>query len=331
MSDYAGAMKRSIQMGMAVLLLTGLWGCQALTPAHPSKSNPAGPEKISPRTLAEMLSGEYDNHEQVWRSQNATPAAPVHHRLLLAAHQAENHAVLLWRLDLMAKTPLTAIWLYRIESRADGKSIQLIPHRAIDPSKMAARVSDPKPFEFNDAEWTAFPACTLVGEWKHAQLNAAVDRILCNAVLPELGETSALLPLRVSNLEEGLSVATLADQARGEDADERARRVRWFGGWSALNGAGPQAKADSNDWHSRYDLRLHNEGGRTPLRWRDGAASGYSIELSRLTYAESKTPVLKLAVIEDASGKTLIYTWANPEATRIGINMGWLQIGLEQK
>ena len=39
--------------------------------------------------------------------------------------------------------------------------------------------------------------------------------------------------------------------------------------------------------------------------------------------------MLKLSVVDDASGRTLAYAWTNPEATRIGINLGWVQVGLE--
>jgi hypothetical protein len=42
-------------------------------------------------------------------------------------------------------------------------------------------------------------------------------------------------------------------------------------------------------------------------------------------------PVLKLSVVGDADGSTLAYAWANPEATRIGINLGWVQVGLERE
>jgi hypothetical protein len=48
-----------------------------------------------------------------------------------------------------------------------------------------------------------------------------------------------------------------------------------------------------------------------------------------MTYRDGSVPVLKLSVIEDASGSSVVYAWANPEATRIGINLGWVQVGLE--
>ena len=40
--------------------------------------------------------------------------------------------------------------------------------------------------------------------------------------------------------------------------------------------------------------------------------------------------MLKLSVVEDASGRTLAYAWANDGASRIGISLGWLQVGLER-
>jgi hypothetical protein len=79
------------------------------------------------------------------------------------------------------------------------------------------------------------------------------------------------------------------------------------------------------------DLRLSSEGGRVELRWRDGAASGYSLELERTTYAERKLHVLQLNVIDDASGQTIDYVWTDPAAGAIGFNLGWLQVGLTRE
>src|SRR5262249_36239201 len=135
-------------------------------------------------------------------------------------------------------------------------------------------------------------------------------------------------PLKVSFDGDILSTVTFADQARGADASIDARRVRFFAGWSAINGGGPKMRPDNKDWHTRQDLRAASEGGRVPVRWRDGAASGYSIELVRRTYAERKLTVLQLNVVEDATGQTVDYAWADPSTSVIGLNLGWLQVGL---
>ena len=137
-----------------------------------------------------------------------------------------------------------------------------------------------------------------------------------------------VLPLKLTFDGDTLSTVTFADQARGATASIDARRIRFFTGWSAINGGGPKMQKANQDWHARKDLRASNEGGRVPIRWRDGAASGYSIELVRRTYAERKLSVLQLDVIEDATGQTIDYAWADPSTSIIGINLGWLQVGL---
>jgi len=161
-------------------------------------------------------------------------------------------------------------------------------------------------------------------------VSAAASTEACSALLPGLGEGAALLPLRFSIDGDMLRVATFADAPRGADAVEEARRVRWFEGWAVINGGGPQAKAGNQDWHLDRDLRLSSEGGRVPLRWRDGAAAGWSLELERTSYPERKLSVLQLNVIDDASGKVLTYVWADPQANAIGMNLGWLQLGFAQ-
>ena len=52
------------------------------------------------------------------------------------------------------------------------------------------------------------------------------------------------------------------------------------------------------------------------------------MELAQLTYQATQTPILKLAML-DKEGYAFTYIWANPEADRLGINMRWMQVGLE--
>jgi len=108
-----------------------------------------------------------------------------------------------------------------------------------------------------------------------------------------------------------------------------AAQPRVFVGWAAINGGGPQARATNTDWHLQNDLRLSEAGGRVPLHWRDGVATGYSLELKHQAYPERKLSVLQLDVIEDANGKALTYVWADESARAFGLNLGWLQVGLQ--
>ena len=106
-------------------------------------------------------------------------------------------------------------------------------------------------------------------------------------------------------------------------------QTRSFAGWAAINGGGPQARASNTDWHLQGDLHLVEGGGRVALHWRDGVATGYSLELKHQNYPERKLSVLQLDVIEDANGKTLTYVWSDDNARSLGLNLGWLQVALQ--
>ena len=71
------------------------------------------------------------------------------------------------------------------------------------------------------------------------------DIAACTAIAPGIGTQAALLPSSVEHDGEWLHVRLYADQARGADAREDARLVRWFNGWAAVNGGGPKAEAAS--------------------------------------------------------------------------------------
>lgn len=311
-----------------------LAGCQL--PIGRSGSTPAHESGVVAR-LDAALSGEYDNDAQVRQAragvhagtQIAVPHLREQWRLL---EHDNDHSLWLWRLQILdAPNAPAAMWVYRIAGTSDGKRVVLTPYRAIDAARTAVGLADTKnAFKFVAEQWAVLEPCALTGTWKDAQFIAAADATACSALLPGLGEAASLLPLRLTLDGDMLHAATFADQARGVDAAIDARRLRWFSGWAAINGGGAKAKSENQDWHMQKDMRLSSEGGKVALRWRDGAASGYSLELLRVNYVERKLNVLQLNVIEDASGRTLNYVWANPEATALGINLGWLQVGLTQ-
>ena len=109
--------------------------------------------------------------------------------------------------------------------------------------------------------------------------------------------------------------------------EERARRVSHYRGWVALQRSRLDPDAAPDDYVFVSDADWHDEGFVLPIL--DGEQpTGYAIELARLTYQNTRTAVLKLGVIDEATGETLSYAWAAPGADRIGINLRWIQAGL---
>ena len=305
---YPLPMNRSNLLRVAlVVACLSLSACQTLRRADPVV--------IPPGDWRAALVGEVDNHEQV---ELAKPASLPVVRFIGSAMPGPEWIA--WRTRLRGTNVLEATWLLRIDTQADGVVV-LTPHRPL----VANAATDAK---FDAAQWVALDACALRGQAPAGALVARSDASACATVAPGIGVEAALLPLLIEQQGERVRVRLYADQARGADAHAEARRVQWYAGWAAINGAGANATADSNDWHMSKDLRIDNEGGRVALVWRDGKPSGHSLRLERLTYRDGSTPVLKLSLIEDAGDHAVAYAWANPEATSIGINLGWVQVGL---
>jgi hypothetical protein len=299
------------RLPVLALLAATLAACQSM---------PAGRTATARASAAGPLAGVYDNHAQVWsaRGQGAGIAAP---HLRVAIESTPGGEWSTWTLQLDSGMPLEATWAVRRSEQAG--TLVLVPHRALVAAPARGKSFDP-------AQWAALDACSLRGTMDPSMMRAQADPAACTALAPGIGAQAALLPLEVEHQGEWLRVRVYADQARGPDAREELRRVRIYGGWAAINGGGPRASADSSDWHMARSLQLASEGGRVALNWRDGQPSGYSLLLERLAYRDGEVPVLKLSIIDEATTQALAYAWADPDAARIGINLGWIQVGLER-
>lgn len=299
----------------ALLLSLLLSACQTL--GH--SDAPHRDASAVSRTL--LLEGDFDNHEQVWSSRESG-AANVAPHVLVSLEPTAHDDWSLWRIHLDAAPAMDVTWAMRGVA-ADGGAATLLPYRAIVASPEIGSAFDPQ-------QWTPLDACALHGTATVSGIHVTADAAACATIAPGIGAQAALLPLAIEREGEWLRLRLYADQARGAEARSDTRKVQLFGGWAAINGSGPSAAADSKDWHMNRNLRIGSEGGRIALAWRDGKPSGYSLGLERLTYRDGNVPVLKLSVIDDGSGRTVAYAWANPEATRIGINLGWVQVGLDR-
>lgn len=267
-----------------------------------------------------LFAGEFDNREQVVTT--SAGGAPAPH-VVFTLRALPTEGWFRWQVQLDAEpAPLEATWAMQVTTDADG-AMQVVPHRAL----VAVPATDDA---FDPDQWAPLTACALRGAAGPGSARLSADPAACATIAPGVGALAALLPLTVEREGEWLRVRLYADQARGATAREDARRVRHFAGWAVVNGGGPGAAAGNDDWHMNRDLHLGSEGGRAQLTWRDGSPSGYSLGLERMTYREGNTPVLKLSVFDDRDGHVIAYAWANPAATRIGINLGWLQAGLEE-
>jgi hypothetical protein len=104
------------------------------------------------------------------------------------------------------------------------------------------------------------------------------------------------------------------------------RRARTATCW----GAAPKAvkKADgSEDWAGARDLKLHDQGGRVSFGGGTTGAPEVVLRMRNVIWPSGPSrPSLVLYVHKpDAPDKAVSYSWADPSAKMIGINLRWMQ------
>ncbi len=298
---------------LLLIVLLSLGACAVLDTNTAPSQGVAGDA-----SLLQQLPGEYDNHAQVWQAEQAKVALlPVQIRQHITAVKGQN-GVWDWRLSMPNGDgePIVANWRYTLRMLANG-SLMLTPARALSPE------SDGK----NEA-WAELVPCAMQGGVRDGHMRLAANKDACSTIIAGLGTDAALLPLILDFDGKQLNIQTYADLARGSNAEQSAHRVHWYQGWVAINGAGPDAVVDSKDWHMQRDVRIGNQGQGVQIQWRDGNPTGYSLRLETLDYRKRDMQVLRLSLIRDQGGDTVAYAWADPGAEHIGLNLGWVQIGL---
>ena len=259
------------------------------------------------------LTGEWSNNEQVWQlAVEAKPAsapsasAPVVrvHRVIRAAGSAAGGGLLFSvQPAAAAATPgkladtAQPQWLRVRSTASPGVLLQ----------ELLAAPS---------AEKSDNPGCSVT--WRYS----GADQVY--AATPAAGPCGDDTPLTRGPL---LSLGSQKLTADGAVS----RKMRYFEAWVWIKHAGPSAAADDKRASFTRRVVFHNEGQRTVVKYEDGSDSPYALELAQLTYQNTRKAILKLGLVDLASGKTVAYTWANPEATMIGMNLGWFQAGFTQK
>lgn len=242
--------------------------------------------------LLEMLTGAFNNNEQVWQQAEDKLAQDERTHYLFAGTEDSNTLTLASAPGQTADEPA---WRWAFETRKPSK-----PGQAV---MIASTVS-------------AVDAKGRTCEWRWVRSGEGYQG------RPAPGaRCDRALPIALAIDSDYLVVSTRNKQRHA------ARRVIAYKGWMSLKRQQIDSSAADDDFIFVRDVRMHNEGFKAPLQDKDGEPTGYTIELARLTQQTTQTAVLKIGVIEDATGKTLRYAWADPLADRIGINLRWLTTG----
>ena len=127
--------------------------------------------------------------------------------------------------------------------------------------------------------------------------------------------------------ESSLKILDLGHFSNAEKVPFKMNRCRFFTGWIEI--------PDPENTEKIYrfpNLRLHDQGDSVQLVMSDGSLGKYTVELTQLVFGHTIF-IMKLAIYElpknelEINSHSIAYTWTNPEAERIGINLRYIISG----
>ncbi len=287
----------------------------------------------------DWFEGEYDNNEQVW--QQGIDEVPeeqrlehIHHRFVPVAAPAlgQNVFFVLQTMD----DDLDKVYRQRIYDftwdEQEG-AIKLVIYRMADEARYRDSWKNADLIKgIGMDEVSTLPGCEVF--WKHngEYFDGYMKDKACH-FFSQRSNKEIYITDTLRLTEEEIWISDKAFDAEGNkifghDVPHKNRKVRKFEAWMGVKKNKIDPDYEGDDMFFQSGIEMHNEGDVVPLLDDEGQPTGYSIELARLTYQNTKTAILKLGVIEDATGDTLVYTWAATGSNRVGINLRWLQAGL---
>ena len=300
----------------------------------------------TPRPAADLdhflgwFAGEFDNNEQVWQQAVDGIAAEdrhehIHHIFLpVSAPAVGEHAFFVKQYMGGDYNNVYRQRLYSFSVNDERNSIELAIHSFNEEPAYRHADRDPSILEgIEPGDLRNIPGCNVHWRFVEDRYVGEMDDGACFYFSSNLGQNVYITDTLTLTADEIRISDTAYDENGnrlfGRDEPHVNRKVRYFDGWAAVRrGSFEPDTAEPDEMLLVSGLRLHNEGQILPLVTDAGDDTGYALDLARLTYQNTRVAVLRLGVLDTATGETVAYSWADPDAGRIGINLGWMQAGL---
>lgn len=285
------------------------------------------------------FTGEYDNNEQVWQQrENGLEGDDLHERIhhrfvpVLLPELGEHVFFVLQTMnDKIDEVYRQRIYSFDLVPEQDA--IRLTIYRMEDEAIYADAWQDPALLEgLSPDALTTVAGCEVFWRYNGEYFDGTMKDRACHFTSKRSGKEIYITDtLRLTDSE--IWIGDKAEDADGNyifgrDEPHVNRKVRRFKGWMGVRKSRVDPSYTGDDMFFAGGFTIHNEGGRQSILDDAGNPTGYGIELAQLTYQNTRVPILKLGVIDEKTGKTLVYSWSSTDASRVGINVRWFQAGL---
>lgn len=285
---------------------------------------PAGPADSALRQqLQQTLPGLYGNYAQHWASRENPDqsSAPDHWRVAVT----------------VLRTTPGAAWFSLLQYPANdaNKGRTMLMQFTFGPENAVLRFSPysspAAPRELNAEQLAAaarfIPGCEVRLSWRAGVLAGQTSPANCRLA----GKDGVMFSLVKDFAFSANSIAIadrLVDPATGgsigDDRVFRFSRMQQYRGWAGIKPDG------TKDWQLARPLEIWSDGGTAQLVDLSGTAMGYRIRLARVPWRTDQDAILRLDLVDIDSGEIVAYSWADTTAKSVGINLGWIQVGLSQ-
>lgn len=254
--------------------------------------------------FAHYISGEWDNFQQCWMENTETES----HRVPTAHPHRHVHSV-------FERDTAAGPWVWRVE-HYEGNRRRLLARYAMHLKELPGGQwqTDFSPLRAESTPGT-LPAPI---RWHFEE----------GAFIGQSSDGTSSFALKKDTfwlLDKGLF-------DRPDNEPYRLLKCRFFRGWIQY----PMDHVRPDSVYFFATLTLHDQGDAAQLLFPDGTAGEYTVELTQLVHSR-RTPIMKLAIYTDPperlhwNSRAVAYTWADPAARRIGINIrkvvsGWTLI-----
>jgi len=301
--------RQCFQLGLILVLLSG---CAS----QKESEKPADETLTNTRVLAQLqqyLPGHYSNFAQQWQDQKL----PL--RLL--------------DIDLLRASDTEAWYLtQQRENTVSGQQLRL------QILAITTSAENHITFRFAPFNGKASQALTAVLNHQVAFLEGC-EVTLFPAVDGLVGKTSAetcLLPGQsehtglIKSIKIQAGIITIGDQlaengeVQGEISIQQFYRSQQFSGWAGKISA-------HTAWQRAAPFVIFSDGEELALVDSDGVKIGVNIRLTQVPWKKDEKMILRLDLLDPATGKTSAYAFTDANAESIGLNLGDVQLGLKRK
>lgn len=315
----------------------------------PAPAMPSAVDPLSEHTdrVWAWFPGEYSNHEQVLEQKysDQEPYRQLHQIFIPVELPALGPKVLFVQQHIVGNPEPYRVRLYTLQPDPSRDAVRLDIYKPTDPAALTNLHLDPTQVAAlrPETDFSLAQGCSVwwtpseAGELEPSGYVGQTDADTCQVTSARTGE-SLVFSDTLLLTSERLHIQDVARSPTGElrfgnpDGDpHKLRKLAWYSGWSVVRKGGPDYDRAAPEWQVHKGLHLHSEGGRIPLLDADGSPMPYAVELARLTRSGSDTHLLKVTLYDTETDKSVAYAWTDPGAERIGVNLGWAQVGLTRE